>query len=515
MSLRTAFFRIAPLSLAAVSAMAAAQIDGPAPLAWRWSQSTSVSPTGSPAVLGDAVFVAVGGRIYGVEKALGTQMWRYPAGEPLSANFRSGVAFADGLVVAAADNNTVYAVEAATGREKWQYVSPDPIAGSIAVGGGYAVMALGGNGVMALRLADGQPVWKDPYKVPTGMTGSLGTHGGSALIFTQDNELMSVGIATQRRNWVVRFGSLPPDAKVSALGDVLYVNSGTRLAALSATTGGKRWEQDLGENLAYAPAVSADGIAVVSRDGRFYSLDVNGRFMIRRGADLQSLPVTDPAMVGRFAAVMTSNGSLNLIDPRTGDIIWNYIVRPLSGLPPATDPNAPTYVTAAGPVAVSGGTLLLLGRDGSLLAFDKANGVDLTPPQVRMVFPNAGDQVSGQPPLALVFRVSDEASGLNLNSVKVEIDGQAAVHEVTREGVVAVRISASGANRPLTDGRKTIVVTASDWLGNVAKQSFAITIDNTLRPVAPPTGTTGGAGNDPGAGGGPGRGGGPGKGGGR
>jgi hypothetical protein len=77
--------------------------------------------------------------------------------------------------------------------------------------------------------------------------------------------------------------------------------------------------------------------------------------------------------------------------------------------------------------------------------------------------------------------------------------------KLEKDGFVIIRFSTSGKNRPLSDGRKSIIVTVSDWIGNVRKVEYFLQIDNSLPGVRLP-------GSNPQNSGGPG-GGGPGPGG--
>lgn len=491
------------LAALAVGASAAhAQFEGPAPLAWRWAQPTSVAPGGSPQVSGDRVYVAVGGRIYCLDRLSGNQIWRFPSGEPIAGNFRTGAVLVDGTVFASADNRTVYAVDAANGQLKWNHVSTDPLAGAPVVAGTYVVSEAGNDGLIALNAADGTPAWTEPYRVPNGILGSIGAHARNVLIFTQDYKLMALDAATRRPAWEAQFSVLEPNLTPVVFGDLVFVNTSTFLTAINAATGRARWQRDMGDSLVSNPAVSATGVMVVSREGRFYTTDTNGRPVISRGQDLQSIVVAPPAPVGKLMAAVTANGSLNLIDPITGDVKWNFIVRPMQRPGAGSDGRTPpNYVLASSSPVLAGETLLLQATDGSLLAFDRTAGVDRTPPTVEMLFPNAGDQVSGQPPLQLIFRIEDPTSGLNIDKVSVAINGQKVAHEITRDGILTVRFNAVGGNRPMTDGRKSIEVTAVDWMGNERKMTFSLTVDNTLRPIALPGGSSGG-GSTGGSGGG-------------
>jgi hypothetical protein len=61
-----------------------------------------------------------------------------------------------------------------------------------------------------------------------------------------------------------------------------------------------------------------------------------------------------------------------------------------------------------------------------------------------------------------------------------------------------------GANNPFSDGRKTIVVAAGDWAGNITEKTFTVVIDTTIFESPPPPSNTGNPrGGGRGGGGGP------------
>ncbi len=488
-----------------------AQFEGPAPIAWRWAQSTSVTPGGQVAVKGDTIYIAAGQRIFALDRESGNQKWRYPAGEPLEANFRSGVVLYGDTVIAAADNKLVYAVDANDGKTKWQYPSPEPILGPPVVAGKYIALALSDNSIMCISGDDGKAAWQNPQRIFDGILGNIGAFDENVLVFTQAYGFYSIPILSPTKvNWKTAFAVLGADVRPVVFGDNIYVNSGSNLVCVSAARGRPVWQRPTAEVLASNPSVSAEGIVAISRDQKVLSFDLSGRPLLKTGIDLQSQPVVPPTQLGKLAVIATSNGALNLIDPKTGDIVWTFVLRPLSAHgAKSTDKGTSTttivnYITAASPAVLAGQTLLVTGRDGSLFAFDRSLGVDLTPPKVRMFFPNSGDQVSGQPPLELGFKIEDEATGVNAKTLTVEIDDQKMDYQYNREGILIVPFSTTGKNKPLTDGRKTITVTASDWLGNTTKAIFSLMIDNTLRPAGragQTSPTKSGAGPGPGKGG--------------
>lgn len=579
--MRTRILAVGVAALAAASAFA--QFDGPAPLAWRFLQPTSVAPSGSPLVVGDSVYTSIGGRVFAIDKATGNLKWRYPQLDPIAGTFRSAPVFVGGLIVAVGDNKVVYAIDPATGENKWtSNTTSAPLGQPVVVDDRYVAIGQSNNTIALLNAADGQPVWTAPYKVEGGLVGSIGAVGSNVLAFNSAQELVSINANTQKPDWRRAFQQLPPTARPIVYGDTIYVYSGGFLVALNSASGLPKGQVLTNLQLAFNPAVGVDGIAAVSVDGKVMVYDTQRQPLMKAPLDLGSGPIAAPIIVGSFTEtvtsptgatsnrtvplvlVPTSNGALNLVNPATG-VKWSFIVRPLdtdasNGKPNSGGPggfggpggpggfggpggagggglggggfgggqggrggglgggsqntNAPAspYVQVSGTPVLAGKTLLVPAKDGSLLAFDGELGVDLTPPQVAMRFPNSGDQVSGQPPLLLVFTMEDEASGIDLSSIGITIDGNKVNHTVEKDGRVFIRFGSSSKNNPLSNGRRKIVVTVKDWLGNEKVSNFALTIDNALPPVVLPGAANpnqpGGAGGRGPGGGGPGGGGG-------
>lgn len=518
------------LAVSAFAAFAHADFDGPAPLAWRWQQPTNSSPVGSPTVRDGIAYAAVGSRMYALDKESGNQKWKFPLVDPIEGSFKSTVILTDGLAIAAANNKTIYAVDAKTGEAKWSYTASAPIYREPVLASKFLVFALSDNTLMAINVADGQPAWAQPAKVFDGFMGRLASYQNNVYYFTNNYEMVCYSATTQKELWKQRFSVLSPDAEAVNLSDTLYVNSGSYVIGVNAVSGRKIFEANANAQLSFSPAVNGDSVLAVDQDGKVYIFGSNGRPLVRKAIDLGSQPSTMPSVVGKFYAVPTRNGAMNLIDSKTGDVVWSYLVRPIGDqtAAPATtgggrggqgglggpgggapgggqgaqaNPTKVLAVPAAGPAVLDGDTLFLLAIDGSLLAFDKNLGVDLTAPSVKMQWPSAGDMVNGQPPLELIFKIEDEASGINNKTLKIDIDGQDMEFEFGRDGIAVIRISSLGKNKPMTNGRKTITVSVADWLGNQSNAKFALIIDNTLRPlVRPTTGNPGGPGGPPGGG---------------
>jgi outer membrane protein assembly factor BamB len=547
------FLKRSLVGLAALSALgtAFADFDGPAPIAWRWADRITQRPSGSPTIIGDQIYAAVGSRMYCLNRESGNEVWRFPPGEPLQASFTTGAVVAGDLMVAAADDKSVYGVNTKTGEMVWQYIAPSNVITGPVVAGSAVVVALANNQLMSVDLRTGQPVWDAPYSPSNGagIYSSVTSWQNSVIFLTSDGNLNSIDATTKAQSFRPRsFSNVGPLSGLAVYGDVCYITSGAYVTSIMASSGRIRWEAIVPGVLRYAAAVGPEGVVVVTDDGRMHSFSSAGRPAFRNGIDLNSSAVAAPAFTGSLVAIPTSNGSLNLIDPVTGDVEWNFTVPPMIKGMKVSMPSGGTggaggaaggkggaglgggrtggagggaalggggggqagggddmmevkYVTAAGPAVTEGDMLVLLATDGSILAFDKALGVDLTSPEVSMVWPNAGDQVSGRAPMELVFIVSDAGSGVDYNSAKVTINGQSYVHQVDRDGRLRVPIiSSAGPNFPLNNGRARIIVSISDWMENNTAANFTLSIDNTLpalgSPKAPDTGTgnTGGGG---------------------
>ncbi len=540
----------APLALA-LAASASAQFDGPAPLAWRWVQPTNAAATGAPLVVDDTIYTAIGGRVFAIDRATGNLKWRYPQVEPINGQFRTSPIMVDGTLVAAAENKIVYAIDPTNGSPKWTYNLPSPVIGAPVQVDRYAAFATSDNTLIAVEGATGKPAW-EPFHIFDQIKGQIASYGTGIVFFDGQNRLLSLDVVSKKPNYTkpIRFNELPPRAVPVLFGDTFYISSGPYLVAVNAASGTTKWQQNTGLQLALAPAASASGVLVVSDDGEALVVNpLNGHPVdaMRKGpVKLGSFAAVRPTAVGTKFIVPTTNGAVNLFDPVTGTLLWSYVVRPVGEIYEQTSGSAQrpgmgagggnsqgrliTSLQASGPAVLAGQTLLVPARDGSILAFDKDLGVDLTPPTVKQIWPTPGDVVSGQPPLTLIYRLSDEAAGVNETTLKVEIDGKDAAYTYTRDGYVQVPFSNSvsltttrtvagvapekpKSNPILQDGRHSIVVTAADWMGNVTKQTYSIVIDNSLRPLGLPGADQTGQSGAPGGPGKGGRGGGGGTGG--
>jgi hypothetical protein len=283
----------------------------------------------------------------------------------------------------------------------------------------------------------------------------------------------------------------------------------------------------------FSPEVGGGMVLCVSQTGNAYFYDMNGALKTKTPIAIGSQPSVRPTCVGKKFVVPTANGSIQLVDP-SGTIDWQYYVRPMndaarqaSSSPSAGGPSGLGFggggagggggsaskepvvvVQVSAPVAISGSTLLVPAADASLLAFDATNGVDLIGPEVKQIWPGPGELVSGKSGQEFIFKIEDISSGVNISTVKLDIDGTAYNYDFGRDGYLVCQISQSKKNNMLSDGRHVMHIVAKDWMGNETSLSVTLRVDNTLAPLKRPGTDTKPNGGGPGGPGGPGFGGG-------
>lgn len=520
------------LGLLACGGFAAADITGPTPLAWRWAESAKLSPSGTPQFYGDNVIVAVGGRIYSLNKETGNLNWRYPSGEAIAGTFIGGCTLAGDTVYAAGDEKSVYAVDAKTGGLKWQFLATQPITSNVVVAGKTVAFVGNKQELTLVNSADGTAIG-NPYKDQSLIHDFIAAYGDQVIFSTQRGRIVSFDTSSNRPKWDQQLASLKPSGNFTVFNDRIYVNSSSYLIALRASSGSSIWQQNVGRELTGMPAANDSAIASVSANGELYIFNTNGRQAFGKPTPI-GVPVGSPSFIGGMVNISTANGAINLVDPKSGTLAWSYVIAPIvsgqtvnnaaapsggndkdgggggdagfgggaAGLGGAqnaatTTPQKVDYTLVAGMPAMSGNSLFVLTRDASLLMFDKDLGVDLTPPTVELLWPTPGNIIAGKAPMEMIFKLEDLGIGINPDSVKVTVNGKEYVSKLSNDNYLSVLIVTRGVNPQIPNGRATITVAASDWLGNAMIRTFSVKIDNALEPVgSPPTNsnTQGGSG---------------------
>lgn len=515
-------------------------LDGPVPLAWRWKGETTFPPTAQPTIAGDMVVVPVGRRVYALDAEMGFVRWMFPATEAPSGEFRVEVPLSGEVLIASNSNRMVFGIDRSTGRTLWSVQLAAAVVRRAVTNDSEVFLFLSDNRVTALRTSDGTRTWSQDYDLKDNVVGQPILYEGNLIFFVSRGELVALNTATRRPAWTAKVLSLSPDTTPVIYDRSVFVTTGRQVVRLNPTTGAVQAVIDFPEYLAGAPALTPKGGAVASQSGNVYIFDLVRRRVRPKPIELKGYLVGYPQPAGSNILVRTRNGGIYLIDPsrEVNPVLWEYLTLPIpgtmrsttagpaggegggggAGISPGPGAGAQAgavvpadYVTVYGQLALNNGRVYALAEDGSVFAFGTSWSADEVGPRISLLYPPMGAAMSGQPDLDIIFRIEDAGTGVMSRSLRVTMNGQDMNFEyVPGGGYVYVRIrppgsKTPGANLPLTDGKKTIVVSAADWAGNISEKTFTLTIDNTLpvireRVIDERTGgpSTGGRGGGPG-----------------
>ncbi len=507
--------RVALVLGLALAGLSAFSLDGPVPLAWRWKGETSFAPTAQPTLAGDLVVVPVGRRVYALDSEMGFVRWMFPATEAPSGDFRVEVPLSGDVLVASNSNRMVFGIDRATGKTLWSVQLPAAVVRRAVTNESEVFLFMSDNRLTALRTSDGTRTWSQDYDLRDNIVGQPIFYEGKLIFFVSRGELIALNTATRRPAWTLRILSLSAEPTPVVYDRSVFIVTGRQVVRINPATGAVQATIDFPEFLVGAPALTPKGGVVASQSGNLYVFDLVSRRVRPKPIELKGYLVGFPQSAGSNVLVRTRNGGIFLIDPsrEINPILWEYLTLPIPGTmrstaggasggtggtgpeggvspgPGAGQAGAPVpadYVTVFGQLALNGGRLYALAEDGSVFAFGTSWSADELGPRISLLYPPMGSAMSGQPDLDIVFRIEDGGTGVMSRSIRVTMNGKDMNFEyVPGGGYVYVRIrppgsKTPGANLPLTDGKKTIVISVADWAGNVSEKTFTLTIDNTL-----------------------------------
>ncbi len=504
-----------------------------APLGVNWKFSTSYFPNSvaSPAIDANTVYFGQGNRFFAVDKQSGGLKWQYPADKSTLTTIITAppTVSGDGVYFSAGDG--VYALDAATGKQKWTPFSIKTGVYTNIVAYNDMLLFGGSNGrLYVLDAKTGAP--KGAPWVSKGFAGlevgdfitdlTVSTADDLIYFITNDQVLHAFSLVNGSRRWAVRMtgASIRTSTPVVA-GESLYIATGSRLLNLRRNNGQVRWQINLPGDAVAMPAVDPDGNCYVATSNRnVFAIDIRGRGIWRTGAAVENEILAAPVYSDKLLFVGTTLGGVSAFDAATGSLAWNYTIEPTSSNPAAI----PTITNIAAKPVVANGTLYILSDDGAVTAF-RGDVPDTLAPQITELYPAQGDYLNGRPPFLISAKVTDEGSGLRMDTLKMKLDDRSIAPRPTgrdnqfkpgffytaENQTVSYNLQESGqaGQNALSDGHHTATISIADWKGNVTTKTWTFMIDDTIPRRARPTNS-----NTPGGIGRPGTGGGNNKGGG-
>ena len=302
----------------------------------------------------------------------------------------------------------------------------------------------------------------------------------------------AIGTATGKERWQYRLPASVLNKSPVAAGDYVYVVDGSNIHCIAGRSGVLKWVQNLASDISVTPAISDEGIFLVTTDGRVKSFDARtGRPRWKVEPKLDFDVIAPPSVSGNTLLIGTVEGAIYAVDTTTGAIKWTYRLLPASN---NTESIAQSATLAAAPV-ISNGTVYLVSDDG--LAAFRSDAIDSVAPVITDTEPDMGIVINGAPPIHFEARVEDEGSGINTDTLKIMLDGVGLakrpegrdnddkpgykydVHDGIIEYDTPAPIGASTVV-PLAEGKHIVTVAVSDWKGNTATKSWSFTVDNSI-----------------------------------
>lgn len=473
---------------------------------WKFTSAHYDKNPSAPVVTEDTAFISAGNRLYAVDTKTGALKWRYPTDNILPASIHTTPSVSNGIVYFGA-GDSLYALNAADGKSAWAspfrlnrsgvYTSPtldgDNIYFAADNGRFYGVNAKTGEALGG--------VWSQGPKPGIDIGGDIVsdfTLSGDIIYYiTADQNMHAVDLTSGIQRWATRLDMDVHNARPIVNGETIYLAASNTLSAYRTRSGIRLWTIPLPNEAVVPDAVDADGNSyVVTADGYIYSVNTRGRsnWKPAQSPHLDSDVIAPPLLAGNLLIVGTATGGIYAFDMTTGALKWNY-----ASLPSSTDPEAvPTSVSVAAKPVLQGDTLYVLTDDGTLTSF-RHDAPDSLPPDITIYEPAQGDHLTGTAPFYITARIVDEGSGLDLDSMRLKLDGTAIARQPysqdlllsDRTGYIfnptdnsifyATQQSAEGGTlAALPDGWHSATLSVKDWMGNEAVKTWTFFVDNSL-----------------------------------
>ena len=476
----------------------------PLSLLWRFTGvplSVSAASASAPTVVGDTAYFAgknnpdpnAGAVLFALNTRDGSRRWVFPNDYGLrdKAVFLTAPVVDNNRIYIGASDNYLYVLDAKSGREISKIRTGGAVGGTPLVSDGTLYFGANDNMVYAFDADTFAPSgnWRTPYKAAENINSALISADGYLFFTTADQNVHAVTQLSGRPKWRNRLPfKYAPNSLVYA-DNTLYMPTGPRLYAIQPTSGNFRWVQDFpGEIL--APPAASDGIVYVScRDAatqefRMYALrSANRRVAWTSPAILPAPPSAAPTIVGDVMYVPTKRGIILALSKTDGKMLWSYRSQPSANRANVTLANE---TSVGSPIAASGGGLYVATDDGTLSAF-RPDATDTTAPLLTARYPQPAQSIFGGPGMVITGTVTDPGSGLDIESLKMAIDGV----EVTSGYNTALNLAYYQRPRSnkqvdnsasLSNGRHTVTLSAKDYKGNALAETWSFVVDNNMKP---------------------------------
>jgi outer membrane protein assembly factor BamB len=307
------------------------ELKSPVPVktVWKYSVGKTGSYQFSPALAGDALYVAGGdGAVARLDPATGKEVWKVKAGLDLTAGVGT-----DGNVVVVGGNKGIIMAYDANGKQLWKQQASSEVLTSPVVGRDVVVVRSVDNRIVAYDAKTGTKKWTVTRASP-----ALTLRNAPGMVVSGDNvyvaqpggKLLALTLAAGLPRWETTV-SEPRGAteleRVSDIagtpvlfeGDICTVTFQGKVGCFDATTGVQRWVKDQSSDVGVAvdqrfvfTADEKGAVSAFSRDAG-QSAWKNEKLVRRR--------LSTPVSYGRFAAVGDFEGYVHLLSREDGALL--------------------------------------------------------------------------------------------------------------------------------------------------------------------------------------------------
>jgi outer membrane protein assembly factor BamB len=228
-----------------------------------------------------------------------------------------------GGVVLTNGNSETYALRASDGARLWR----SPISGPfITSSDGTIIYAYHGNAVYALRIDNGHTIWHSPVSSPS----MIQTGDGVLCTTDQYGTVHALSAVDGTKLWSFATSQGEPAGLAVAAGVVFTAGANQGASVYAIRAGNQIWKSPVGS---VDPTV---GIQIVNGIVYLNVISENGpQVYALRSADGVNLWISN-FDVPSVSAIITTNrlyiigigGIFHALNPRTGTILWSYLIRP-------------------------------------------------------------------------------------------------------------------------------------------------------------------------------------------
>lgn len=455
----------------------------PMSLSWQFNQENLSSYQGYMSLSSDkkVVYYAIGQSIFALDAETGNMLWKFPETQTTKGFFIYPPVYKRGLVIGTTSANEIYALIEKTGKVLWGTLTTYAVYAPPMAIGAFLVVPLADSSFHAYYLKNGLPAYKNPTRIFEGSWGKPSTTDRYLFYFTKQNKMFGYQVPQRTELWHTQLTQLAPDVKPVPEGSSLFVIEGPRLNSYKALSGAKKWQIDLAQPPIGNPVASNEGVAMATKLGKIYLFNLDGTLKLNEPIKIDWINGVSMCWIGHHVAVLDGRQVLSVYNDFSGKLEWSMNLLPLAPALKENFGSSPQLKMTVAPMT-DGQRLFVSVPGRGLLAFSGTNVSDTTPPVIKMIYPNPGDELS--PNAKIVFRIWDIGSGVNPYSIKVLLGRAELKYKYDATGMLEVNFGGNSGNKSLPEGRSTVKVQVSDWFDNKQDTDFQLNVSSKVSSLS-------------------------------